>query len=80
MTESFKIIIPCLRLIMKQKAKVPMLSITMQGAADPGHRLILLFYCSTVKLARGTKVTQTASKSHEIFKTYKSCYPLLFLF
>lgn len=53
---------------MKQKGRVPMPSITTQGAVVPGNRLSLLFYYYTAKTARGMKIIHMASKSHEIFK------------
>ena len=64
-------IIPCLRLIMKQKARVPMPSITMQGAVVPGNRLSIFFYYYTAKTARGMKIIHTASKSHKVLKNTK---------
>lgn len=64
-------IIPCLRLIMKQKARLPMLSITMQSAVVPGNRLHLLFYYYTAKTARGMKITHKAFKCRETLKTTK---------
>lgn len=61
-------IIPCLRFITKQKAGVPMPSITTEGAVVPGNRLSLFFDYYTAKTARGMKITHTTSKSHEILK------------
>lgn len=69
MTSSFKIIIPDLK--SEQKTRVPMLSITMQGALVPGNTLSLLFYHCTAKTARGMKTTYIASEGHEILKPIK---------
>lgn len=67
MTSSFKMIIPCLRLIMKQKARVPVPSITTQGVSVLGNSLSLLFYYCTTKAVRGKNIKYTESKSHKIF-------------
>lgn len=69
MTSSFKIILPDLK--SEQNTRVPVPSITMQGARVPGNRLSLLFYDCTAKTARGMKTTCTASESHEILKRTK---------
>lgn len=72
MTQSFKMIVPCLRLIMKQKARVPMPSITTQGAVVPGNKLSLFFYFYTANTARSMKIIHRASKSLEILQNTKA--------
>lgn len=72
MTQSFKMIVPCLRLTMKQKARVPMPSITTQGAVVSGYKLSLFFYFYTAKTAGSMKITHRASKSLEILQNTKA--------